>query len=73
MSDGLDDVVAAHTVLSEVDGAAGRLVIRGHSLAELAGTRDAARAIAILHQVVPEFEHRRDNHAPVSRSGKPAA
>ena len=37
MSDGLEDVVAAHTVLSEVDGGAGRLVIRGHSLDELAG------------------------------------
>lgn len=37
MSDGLENVVAAHTVLSEVDGAAGRLVIRGHSLDELAG------------------------------------
>ncbi|HEV7260153.1 MAG TPA: citrate synthase/methylcitrate synthase [Bosea sp. (in: a-proteobacteria)] len=37
MSDGLEDVVAAHTVLSEVDGAAGRLVLRGHSLDALAG------------------------------------
>jgi citrate synthase len=37
MSDGLENVIAAHTVLSEVDGAAGRLVIRGHSLDELAG------------------------------------
>jgi len=37
MSDGLENVVAAHTVLSDVDGAAGRLVIRGHSLDELAG------------------------------------
>ena len=34
---GLDEVVAAHTVLSEVDGAAGRLVIRGASLDDLAG------------------------------------
>ena len=37
MSDGLEGVVAADTVLSEVDGQAGRLVIRGHSLDELAG------------------------------------
>ena len=35
--DGLDDVVAAETVLSDVDGAAGRLVIRGHALVELSG------------------------------------
>ena len=34
--DGLEGVVAAHTVLSEVDGAAGRLVIRGHTLDEIA-------------------------------------
>ena len=37
MSDGLEGVVAAETVLSEVDGAAGRLVIRGRSLDQLAG------------------------------------
>ncbi len=37
MSDGLEGVVAADTVLSEVDGLAGRLIIRGHSLDELAG------------------------------------
>ncbi len=45
---GLDDVIAADTVLSEVDGAAGRLVIRGHSLDELAGTarfEDVARLL----------------------------
>ena len=35
--DGLENVVAAETVLSDVDGAAGVLVIRGRSLAELAG------------------------------------
>ncbi|MFO1014726.1 MAG: citrate synthase/methylcitrate synthase [Caulobacteraceae bacterium] len=35
--DGLENVVAAETVLSEVDGLAGRLVIRGHSLDDLAG------------------------------------
>jgi citrate synthase len=32
----LEGVVAAHTVLSEVDGEAGRLVIRGHELDEIA-------------------------------------
>lgn len=37
MSDGLEDVVAAHTILSDVDGGAGRLVIRGRSLDDLAG------------------------------------
>ena len=35
--DGLENVVAAETVLSEVDGQAGRLVIRGFTVEELAG------------------------------------
>ncbi|HVN01674.1 MAG TPA: citrate synthase/methylcitrate synthase, partial [Caulobacteraceae bacterium] len=35
--DGLENIVAAETVLSEVDGQAGRLVIRGFALEELAG------------------------------------
>ena len=35
MISGLDDVVVAETVLSDVDGVAGRLIIRGHSLDEL--------------------------------------
>ena len=37
MSDGLEDVVAADTVLSDVDGKAGHLIIRGYTLDELAG------------------------------------
>ena len=37
MSDGLEGVIAADTVLSEVDGEAGRLVIRGCSLDQLSG------------------------------------
>lgn len=36
-ADGLEGVVAAETVLSDVDGEAGRLVIRGKSLEALAG------------------------------------
>ena len=31
MSDGLEGVIAARTVLSDVDGAKGRLVIRGYA------------------------------------------
>ncbi len=37
-ADGLDGVVAARTVLSEVDGEAGRLLIRGRTLDDLAGS-----------------------------------
>jgi citrate synthase len=47
--DGLENIVAAETVLSEVDGQAGRLIIRGHSLEELAGkvTYDAATRLLL--------------------------
>jgi citrate synthase len=36
MSDGLEGVIAAETVLSDVDGAAGRLIIRGYPVETLA-------------------------------------
>ncbi len=39
MESGLEDVVAAETVLSDVDGRAGQLIIRGASLDALAGAR----------------------------------
>lgn len=48
MSDGLEGVVAAHTVLSEVDGQAGRLIIRGRSLDELAGRTTFEALIGLL-------------------------
>jgi citrate synthase len=50
MSLGLDDVVAAETVLSHVDGEAGRLIIRGYDLEELAGRRSYEAVAAILWQ-----------------------
>ncbi len=37
MASGLEDVVAAETTLSDVDGLGGRLIIAGHSLDDLAG------------------------------------
>lgn len=46
--DGLEGVVAAHTELSEVDGAAGRLVIRGHELDAIAGRWAYEEAVALL-------------------------
>jgi citrate synthase len=45
---GLDEVVAAETILSEVDGRAGRLVIRGRSLDELAGRSRFEDVLALL-------------------------
>jgi citrate synthase len=47
-TDGLEGVVAARTVLSEVDGEAGRLLIRGYSLEDLAGRRSFEQVTAIL-------------------------
>lgn len=48
MSLGLDDVVAAETVLSHVDGDAGRLVIRGYDLEQLAGRGSYEAAAGLL-------------------------
>ncbi|MGB8841464.1 MAG: citrate synthase/methylcitrate synthase [Aliidongia sp.] len=47
MSNGLDGVIAAETVLSQVDGEAGRLIYRGHAVEELAG-RVSFEAVAAL-------------------------
>lgn len=47
-SGGLEDVVAADTVLSEVDGKAGRLVIRGYPLSQLAGRTSFEQAAHLL-------------------------
>lgn len=45
---GLDDVIAAETRLSEVDGANGRVVICGHSLDDLAGRLAYEDVLALL-------------------------
>lgn len=48
MNSGLEDVIAAETVLSDVDGLAGRLVIRGVPLAALAGHASYEDALHLL-------------------------
>jgi citrate synthase len=48
MGNGLEDVVAAETVLSDVDGLAGRLVIRGLPLEALAGRVSYEDVLALL-------------------------
>jgi citrate synthase len=48
MAIGLDDVVAAETALSDVDGLAGRLTIRGHSLDDLAGRASFEDLVKLL-------------------------
>ena len=45
---GFDDVIAAETVLSDVDGANGRLIIRGVPVEELARDATAESAAALL-------------------------
>ena len=50
MSDGLEGVVAAETVLSEVDGAAGILIVRGRSLDDLAGHAKYEDVVALLFE-----------------------
>lgn len=63
-NNGLEGVVAAHTVLSEVDGAAGRLVLRGHALDDIAGRWRYEEVLALLWQgffpslpAAPELAH----------------
>src|SRR6476469_104226 len=48
MTNGLEEVVAAETVLSDVDGAAGRLTIRGHTLDALAGAWRFEEGVRLL-------------------------
>jgi citrate synthase len=56
---GLDGVVVADTVMSEVDGEAGRLVVRGHALEELVAKRGFEGVAALLWQ----------NYAPRDQGG----
>ncbi|YBV97719.1 citrate synthase/methylcitrate synthase [Phyllobacteriaceae bacterium JZ32] len=48
MKSGLEDVIAAETVLSDVDGQAGRLVIRGRSLDDLVPQSTAEDCVELL-------------------------
>src|SRR5271170_4957881 len=45
---GLDGVIVADTVMSEVDGEEGRLVVRGHGLQELVASRGFEGVAALL-------------------------
>ncbi len=57
MSDGLENVVAAETVLSHVDGAAGRLIYRGHTLEEVAGVQSFESVVQLFWKgFVPEVD-----------------
>jgi len=54
MKSGMDDVIAAETLLSHVDGEAGRLVIRGHDLEALAGQVGFEQAARLLWDDIVE-------------------
>jgi citrate synthase len=54
MSNGLENVVAAETVLSHVDGEAGRLILRGRDVETLAGHVAYEEAVALLWDGVVE-------------------
>ena len=58
---GLDDVIAAETVLSDVDGKAGRLVIRGRTVEDLARSATFEDVVAILLDGF--FDHLPRRHA----------
>jgi citrate synthase len=48
VNSGLDGVIVADTVMSEVDGEKGRLVVRGHAVEELVATRGFEGVAALL-------------------------
>jgi len=48
VNSGLDGVIVADTIMSEVDGEEGRLVVRGHALPELIATRGFEGVAALL-------------------------
>jgi citrate synthase len=48
VNSGLDGVIVADTVMSEVDGEEGRLVVRGQALEQLVATRDFEGVAALL-------------------------
>src|SRR5690348_16718414 len=50
MASGLDDVIAAETALSDVDGLAGKLIVRGYSLDELAGRTSFEEIVGLLFE-----------------------
>lgn len=51
VNSGLDGVVVADTVMSEVDGEEGRLIVRGHTVEELVATRGFEGVAALLWDI----------------------
>ncbi len=57
MTTGLDGVIAAQTRLSHVDGEAGRLILRGYELEQLAGNWSFEDVVALLWQGLVPHPH----------------
>src|SRR5262252_1642090 len=64
VANGLENVVAAETVLSKVDGEVGVLILRGHRVQEIAGSRSFEWLIGLLWQ---DFVHRPLDEATLRR------
>ncbi len=66
---GLDDVVAADTALSDVDGERGRLIVRGHPIEALAGQVSFEAMLALLLDgELPTPAHERELSAALGRA-----
>lgn len=70
---GLDNVIAAETHLSHVDGLAGRLIIRGHELADLADWSFEAVVALLWRDFTPEPLDEAAVHAALGRARVEAA
>ena len=68
MHNGLEDVVAAETVLSEVDGQRGQLLIRGASLDELGGQPFEAVVHRLLDGFFPDLPNLPELTAAMGRA-----
>ena len=53
VNSGLDGIVVADTAMSEVDGEAGRLIVRGHAIEELTATRGFEGVAALVGGATP--------------------
>ena len=73
VNSGLDGVVVADTVMSEVDGEAGRLTVRGHALEELVATRGFEGVAALLWEGYAPRSEGGDGDASAVRDGLAAA
>jgi citrate synthase len=69
VNSGLDGVVVADTVMSEVDGESGRLTVRGHALEELVATRGFEGVAALLWQDYAPPAEGGDGDAAAVRNG----